>query len=245
MSEQWACNRCNTSAGQNMAACPNCGLLRGAEAPAAGELLVAGGADSGVPAPGTVAHSWSDRVGPLLRWLTVGLWFALALAGLAIALEAPRYTPAFVIAFLLAPPVAVGLACLFIRGRGIAAGIALLSVAVIGIGVTFFLGVLAQLDEQPEHARELRLGVPLLRRCRGLAPAGDLESDRRACACEGTRTDYSLVALLSLVPLWVTVVGTPPDSRRFDLSGSCRSRGGRREPAVAARARPGIGRPTR
>ncbi len=150
MSEQWACNRCNTSAGQNMAACPNCGLLRGAEAPAAGQTLVAGGADSGVPAPGTVAHSWSERVGPLLRWLTVGLWFALALAGLAIALEAPRYTPAFVIAFLLAPPVAVGLACLFIRGRGIAAGIALLSVAVIGIGATFFLGVLAQLDEQPD-----------------------------------------------------------------------------------------------
>ena len=105
---------------------------------------MAGGVDSGVSAPETVAHSWSEWVGPILRWLTVVLWLALALAGLAIVLEAPRDPPAFIIAFLLVPPIAVGLGCLFIRG------ITLLPVAVIGIGATFFLGVLAQLDERPD-----------------------------------------------------------------------------------------------
>lgn len=152
-----------------MTACPNCGLARSAEALAAAggvtrpavpeQKRVSGRSEQTAhvdvaaydldhrPAePAAVTKSWTHHVGPVLRALTAALWFALALAGLAVVLESPTNPPAFMVAFLLVPPIAVGVACLLIRG------IVLLPVVIVGIGATFMLGVAAQLDDRPDTA---------------------------------------------------------------------------------------------
>jgi hypothetical protein len=53
MTERWVCKRCYTSADPKVAACPNCGLARGAEPASAAGAVTAGDADAPRAEPGT------------------------------------------------------------------------------------------------------------------------------------------------------------------------------------------------